>query len=184
MQSESRWIATLLSAAALVAPPAFADAPGWWQRTRDHLADVWQTGSGDIYVPFRTHHLRSAYSREQIDHYQEAPLGFGYGRSKFDGDGDWQGLYAMVYQDSHFKPNYAAGYAYQSFWRPARDWRIGGGATVFLMTRPDILHYTPFPVLLPIGSVAYRNFALEATFVPGAGGAGNVLFVWGRFHLD
>ena len=175
---------TLLSAVALGASPVAAEEPSWFQKGRERLTDIWQTGSSDFYVPLRTHHLRSAYSREQIDRYQEAPLGIGYGRSKFDRDGDLQRVFGMVFQDSHFKPNYTVGYAFEKSWRPAADWRLGGGFTAFVMTRPDIGHYTPFPGVLPFGSVSYKNVSVEATYVPGAGGAGNVVFFWGRFRLD
>lgn len=184
MHRLNRWVVILLSVAALGAAPAFAEEPSWFQKGRNRLADIWQTGASDVYVPFRTYHLRSAYDPAKIHGYQENPFGLGYGRSKFDADGDLQGIYAMGFQDSHYKPNYMAGYAFQSFWRPAADWRIGGGFTAFLMTRPDVGHYTPFPGVLPVGAVGYRKVSIETTYVPGARGVGNVLFFWGRFHLD
>lgn len=183
-RSLHRTFALVLSILALSAAVAHAGDDGLLARTQNRLTDIWVSGASDIYVPFLTHHLRSAYDRERINRYQERPLGFGYGRSKFDPDGDRQGLYAMVYEDSNYKPNYVAGYVYQAHWRPAADWRIGGGFTAFLMMRPDIGHYTPFPAILPVASVAYRDFAIETTFVPGARDAGNVLFFWARLRLE
>lgn len=184
MQRVNRWVLLLSSIAALGVSPAVAEELSWFQKGRNRLADIWQTGSGDLYVPFQTHHLRFAYDRAKIDSYLENTVGLGYGRSKLDRDGDLQGIYAVTFRDSHFKPNYMAGYAFQTFWRPAADWRVGGGFTAFLMMRPDIGHYTPFPGVLPIGSVGYKNLAIEASYIPGAHGAGNVLFFWGRIHLD
>jgi hypothetical protein len=183
-RSPQRTFALVLSILALSATDVHAEEGGLLARAQNRVAGIWQSGASDIYVPFLTHHLRSAYDRERINRYQERPPGFGYGRSTFDADGDRQGLYALAYQDSNYKPNYVAGYVYQTHWRPADDWRIGGGFTAFLMMRPDIGNYTPFPAILPVASVAYRNFAIETTFVPGARDAGNVLFFWGRLRLE
>ena len=179
-----RWLGVMSSAAVLSASPAAAEEPGWFQGVRSKLTDIWQTGSSDILVPLHTHHLRSAYDSSKIDSYQENPYGLGYGRSKLDGDGDLQGVYAMTFQDSDHKPSYMAGYMFQKFWRPAADWRVGGGFTAFVMARSDTWHYTPFPAALPFGSIGYKRLAIEATYVPGGNGYGNVIFIWSRFHLD
>jgi Antimicrobial peptide resistance and lipid A acylation protein PagP len=179
-----RWVVILLLAALAGAAPARADQPSWLDKTRDHVTDIWKTGTTDLYVPIYTYHLRSAYTQQQIDRYQETPYGLGYGRSKFDQDGDWKGLYAIAYQDSHYKPSYQVGYVFQKIWRPAADWRIGGGLTAFLVSRSDTAHYFPIPVILPIGSIGYKNAALEVSFVPGHGdGRGNVLFFSGRYNF-
>ena len=90
----------------------------------------------------------------------------------------------MGFQDSHFKPSYMVGYAHQWLWQPTLDWRMGGGLTAFLMTRADIGHYTPFPGILPMASVGYKAVSVETAFVPGARGAGNLLFFWARIELD
>lgn len=189
MTLAGRWLAAvaklaLLGIAALGAAPALGDGGSWFGAARDRVADVWRHGTDDLYVPLRTHHLRFAYDAEKIRQYDEAPLGIGYGRSKFDRDGDWHGLYVMGFHDSHYKPNYMAGYAYQTFWRPAPDWRLGVGASAFLMTRPDIGHYVPFPGVLPVGSLSYRNFSLETAYLPGGHNIGNILFIWGRYHFE
>lgn len=174
----------MLGAATLAAPAAFAD--GWprLEAARDRVVDVWRTGASDIYVPFLTYHLRFAYDREKINTYDEYPVGLGYGRSKFDADGNWHGLYAIGFQDSHYKPNYMAGYGFQKIWRPAADWRAGAGLTAFLMMRTDIAHYTPFPGVLPVASIGYKSVSLETAYVPGGHNVGNVLFVWGRIRLE
>ncbi|MEO1766507.1 lipid IV(A) palmitoyltransferase PagP [Thiobacter aerophilum] len=173
--------AVLAGLAALSA--AHAEDVSAWARARERLATIWNEGSNDFYLPFHTHHLRFAYSREKIDSYQENPVGFGYGRSLYE-DGVWRGLYAMGFQDSHFKPSYMVGYGQQWLWQPMPEWRVGGGFTTFLMTRADIGHYTPFPGILPMASVGYRQLSVEAAYVPGARGAGNLLFFWARIELD
>lgn len=162
---------------------ALAEDASVFERARDGVMSIWKDGDNEFYLPFQTYHLRSAYDRGKIDHYKENPLGFGFGRSKYE-DGVWHGLYVMGFQDSHFKPSYMAGYVHQWLWQPSKDWRVGGGLTAFLMTRADIGHYTPFPGILPTASIGYKNVSIETTFVPGPHGAGNIFFFWGRIELD
>jgi palmitoyl transferase len=90
----------------------------------------------------------------------------------------------MGFQDSHFKPQWMTGYVWRAVWRPAEDMRLGLGWTAFVMARADIGHYTPFPGILPTASIGYKKLSLETTYVPGARGAGNVLFFWGKWHFD
>jgi palmitoyl transferase len=58
---------------------------------------------------------------------------------------------------------------------------VGAGATVFMMSRQDIFNYIPFPGLLPVGSLGYKNLSLQTSFVPGGDGFGNVLFTWAKW---
>lgn len=163
--------------------PVVANDKPLFERASDGIASIWRDGANDFYLPFHTHHLRSAYDREKIDSYQENPVGFGFGRSLYE-EGLWRGVYAMAFQDSHFKPSYMLGYGHQWLWQPARDFRVGGGLTAFVMMRADIGHYTPFPGLLPTASIGYKAFSIETTYVPGGRGAGNILFFWSRIELD
>jgi hypothetical protein len=180
-----RWLArsTFVLVAVVTTPLAWADEPSVFEKAHDGLVDIWQTGSNDLYLPFHTYHMRFAYDQAKIDSYQENPPGIGFGRSKFRSNGDWHGIYAMGFQDSHFKPSYMVGYAYQRFWHPATDWRVGGGLTAFVMTRADIAHYTPFPGVLPMASIGYKHVSVETAYVPGKQGAGNILFFWGRIEF-
>jgi palmitoyl transferase len=174
----------LLLVGLVILRPTWADEePSWTDSVKERLSDTWNNGHHELYVPVYTHHLRFAYTQEKIDSYQENPYGIGYGRGKFI-NGNWNGLYAMGFQDSHYKPSYMAGYAWQTYWRPAEDFRVGAGYTVFLMTRADIGDYTPFPGILPVASVGYKNLALETAYVPGGQGNGNVLFFWGRYQFN
>lgn len=174
--------ATLLPAilAGCVSMPAHA---GWLGTAADGLVSIYQDGNTEVYLPFHTYHLRSAYTPEKIRSFQENPPGFGIGRGRFDADGDWQGIYAMGFQDSHFKPEWMVGYGYKTFWRPDDDWRLGIGYTAFLMTRTDIAHYTPFPGILPVASVSYRRLSVETAYVPGGNGFGNIFFFWAKYDL-
>lgn len=155
----------------------------WYERLWAPVAHVYDNGQWELYLPLHTHHLRSAYSQEQIDSYQETPYGFGFGRGLYNESGNWEGLFAMGFQDSHFKPSYTAGYGWKAIWHPSEDTRLGLGYIAGLMTREDVAGYFPFPVVLPVASLAYKNLSLETTFVPGAAGAGNIFFIWAKWEL-
>lgn len=70
------------------------------------MANAYNNGALEFYLPLKTYHSRSTYSQEQIDSYQENPLGFGIGRGLYNEKGNWEGVFAMAFQDSHFKPSY------------------------------------------------------------------------------
>ena len=166
----------------VTAKPSAADK-SWFSRVWDPISNAYNNGDWEIYLPLHTHHLRSKYTAEKIATYQENPPGFGFGRGSYDEKGNWDGVYAMGFQDSHFKPMYIAGYGWKAIWRPAEDWRLGLGYTAGLMSRADMLGYVPFPIVLPMASLAYKNLSLETTFVPGAAGAGNIFFIWAKWEL-
>ena len=172
----------MASAGAYPAAPAEPPKP-WYNRAWDTLTAPYDKGTLEFYLPLHTHHLRSKYSEEQIDSYQETPYGLGIGKGFYNEKGNWEGVYAMAFQDSHYKPMYSVGYGWKATWRPSEDTRVGLGYTLGLMARTDIMHYVPFPVLLPMASVAYKNFNLEGTFVPGGEGNGNIFFIWAKWEL-
>jgi hypothetical protein len=155
----------------------------WLEQSWDTVADTYTNGKSELYLPLHTHHMRSSYSRAKIDSFNEDPLGIGYGRGKFDEKGNWRGVYIMEFQDSHYKPQWMAGYNWQAIWGDKSGWHTGLGFTAFLMARADMAKYTPFPGILPTASVGYKNFSLESTYVPGANGAGNILFLWGKWEF-
>jgi palmitoyl transferase len=170
----------LVVAAALSGvPPAYAGEPdGWLARARNELVETWQEGTPELYLPLHTQHLRGYYTREKIDSYQETPWGFGYGHGRFDARGNWHGVYAMGFQDSHYKPEWLLGYGWKTYWTLGAGLELGLGYTAGLTTRSDIGHYTPVPLVLPIGSLDYHGVSLETTYVPGGKGYGNIFFFW------
>lgn len=145
------------------------------------LATTWNDGGDDVYLPFYAYHLPFAYTQEKRDSFNEDALGLGYGRSRYDDKGNWHGLYAMGFRDSHGKFEPFGGYGYQWMWGEREGLHAGIGYTVFVTARSDYGHYTPFPGVLPIASVNYRRAALNMAYVPGGKGNGNVLFLWSRF---
>lgn len=123
------------------------------------------------------------YSAEKIRSFNERAWGGGYGRSIYDEDGDWQGLYGMAFLDSHSKVQPIAGYGFLKIGRVSENFRLGAGYTVFLTSRQDIMHYIPFPGVLPLVSAGYKDAMLYATYIPGGKGNGNVLFMFGRWSF-
>ncbi|MDQ8032111.1 lipid IV(A) palmitoyltransferase PagP [Bordetella genomosp. 1] len=171
------WICLLVPASA----GACDVSVGWMQRACNRIDQIWTTGDNDLYVTGWAWHNRSMYSAKKIREFNEAALGGGYGRSIFDEDGDWQGLYAMAFLDSHSRPQPIAGYGFLKIARVSQNWRLGAGYTAFLTAREDIMSYIPFPGVLPLVSAGYRDAMLFATYIPGKEGTGNVLFVFGKW---
>ena len=145
----------------------------------DPVAQAYDKGALELYLPLVTYHVRSSYTKEQIDSYNERPLGLGVGRGYYNEKGNWEGVYFIGFQDSHSKPEYHLGYGWKTFWYPASDLRVGLGFTAFVFTRSDIAHYTPLPGILPLAMVGYKNFSLETSYVPGS----NVFFLYGKWEF-
>ena len=150
-------------------------------RACQHITDTWQQGGNDRYIPFHSYHLRSAYTEEKVDSFQEDAWGLGYGRSRYDESGNWDGLYAMAFPDSHGKLEPILGYGHQWIWGERAGLHAGLGYTAFLTARADVDHYLPIPGILPIASVSYREASVNTAFVPGGSGYGNIFFFWTKF---
>lgn len=181
-RSWSRTLLVLFSACcAMSASASCPDRATFSGNVCHRLSDTWQEGQGELLLPFHTHHLPFAYSKEKIDSFVEDTWGVGYGRSRYDERGNWHSLYAMGFRDSHGKFEPVVGYGYQWTWGDPKRAYAGVGYTVLLTARSDIGHYAPIPGILPIASVGYGRGALSMTYVPGGNGNGNVLFFWGRF---
>lgn len=148
--------------------------------------DKWEramAGQDDLYLPMYTWHNRSFYDREKINSFNENPWGIGFGKSYKDENRNWHGFYAMAFSDSHYKVEPIAGYGYTKNWYK-NDFSLGAGYTVFLTARSDIKNYLPFPAILPLVSVSYKNFSLMGTYLPGSHNNGNIAFIWGRYQFE
>lgn len=153
-----------------------------WQAAKDEVGSIWAADGLDLYLPVNTWHNRARYSAEKIATYNENPWGIGFGKSRYDQDGDWHALYAMAFLESHNDVEPIVGYAFQKIWRPGGGLRLGAGFTAGITVRPDY-DYVPIPVLLPLVSVEYGRLAVQSTYVPGGNGNGNILFTWLRWQM-
>jgi palmitoyl transferase len=154
------------------------------KRVCNRLNQIWNEGKTDLYITGYAWHNRYTYRPEKIKEFNEFAWGGGLGKGFYDEDGDWHGLVAVAFKDSHNKVEPAAGYAFLKIARLNEDWRIGAGYFVLITARPDVLHGIPFPGAAPWISLIYRKTSLSASYLPGAQGAGNVLFIFGRHTLD
>ena len=176
----------VLSGLLLVAASAQAlecgSSDSWLDKGCRRSTQVLNEGETDVYATGYAYHLRSMYSAEKIKSFNERAWGGGVGKSLYDEDGDWHGVYAMAFLDSHKDIEPTAGYAYQKMVPVAGEWKVGGGFTAFLTSRTDTLKGLPVPLVLPLASLQYRKSALMASFMPGPKGNGNVFFLFGRIH--
>ncbi len=144
---------------------------------------TWTKGNNELYVSGFAWHNRFYYDKNRIHRYNEAALGGGLGKSFYDEKGDWHGLFAFGFLDSHkyFEP--AVGYAFLKVLHVTENAHIGVGYTALVTQRPDILHGIPFPGALPWVSIGYRRASISATYIPGSRNVGNVLYVVGKWLL-
>ena len=146
------------------------------------MRDTWREGDIEAYVPFWSYHLPFAYTPEQRTQYVEYPAGFGLGKGRYNNSGNWEGIYAMGFRDSHGDPSYMVGYGWIPTWNIGRsEVKAGIGLTGFFMSRRDYFGGIPFPGVLPIASIGYKNLSAQAAYIPGGQGYGNVLFMWGKW---
>lgn len=158
--------------------------PSWARHFCMRLNQVWTQGSMELYLTGYAWHNRYTYSPEKVHEYNELAYGGGLGKGFYDEDGDWHGLAAFAFLDSHKNVEPVVGYAFLKMAHLNDNFRVGAGWSVLVTARPDIFNNIPFPGVLPWVSVGYRRATLMATYIPGAEGAGNVLFILGKLTFD
>ena len=166
-----------LSRASAQEEPACSSSSGWIKSTCLRMHQIWTEGDNELYLPAYAWHNRYTYSQEKINTYNENPWGGGLGKSFYDEQGDWHGLYAFAFLDSHKNVEPIVGYAFLKVLHINENTRAGAGFGVLVTARRDIFHNIPFPGALPWVSFNYRKASLSATYIPGSSGAGNVLFL-------
>jgi palmitoyl transferase len=150
-------------------------------------ANAWNGDSWDLYLPGYIHHGSGTYSPEKLATLNSSAWGGGIGKRYVDENNRTHFIYTAVYQDSHYKPEYFAGYGWLAHWKPWDDagLRLGGGFTATVTLKSSYSSYAiPVPVLLPIAEIAWDKFSIMGLYVPrisSNGGNGDVLLVWGRY---
>jgi len=160
-----------------------SSSPRWFKASCLRLHQVWTEGDNELYLPAYAWHNRYTYDPRKIPRYNENPWGGGLGKSFYDEDGDWHGLYAFAFLDSHKNVEPVVGYAFLKELHFNENTRAGAGFGLLVTARPDIFHNIPFPGALPWVSFGYRKASLSMTYVPGSKNAGNVLFVILKYVL-
>ena len=151
--------------------------PNIFKKTANLMNAILKDGKNELYIPSYAWHNRYLYSKEKIQTYNENPWGGGLGKSYYDASGDWHGLYAFAFLDSHKNVEPILGYAFLKILKITDNTNIGGGYAILATARPDINHGIPFPGALPWASVSHKKVSFVATYIPGARGVGNVLFL-------
>jgi palmitoyl transferase len=157
--------------------------PSSWEQIKNRLNQIWTQGHGDLYVPLYAWHNRWTYTPDKLSNYNENPWGTGMGKGIWDEHGNWQGLYAIVFLDSHKNVQPMGGYGYLLTYHPTEDSGLGIGFTAMMTARPDILNNWPFPGALPLASIHYKNVMVMGAYVPGGENIGNVLFLMAKITL-
>lgn len=142
---------------------------------------IWYDGSNELYFSGYAWHNRYTYRPEKIQRYNELAWGGGIGKGVYGPKNDWQGIYAIAFLDSHKNVEPAIGYAYLKVAHFTPNLIAGIGYSVLVTMREDINHGYPFPGILPWTAITYRKISLCATYIPGAAGAGNVLYVVAKY---
>ena len=157
---------------------------GVWHKTCQTLNKIWTEGRADLYVPFYAWHNRFTYTADKLAQYNELPWGMGLGKGRWDARNNWQGLYGMMFLDSHKNVQPMGGYGYLLTYHPTENTGIGLGFTAMVTARPDILNNIPFPAALPLASMHYKRLMVIGAYVPGGTNIGNVLFMMAKLTLE
>lgn len=155
----------------------------WIEAVCTRLHQLWTEGDLELYGSGYAWHNRYTYTAHKVKSYNEFAAGGGLGKGFFDEDGDWHGLTAIAFLDSHKNLEPAAGYVFLKMIYPTEHIHLGGGYTILATSRPDIFNGIPFAGVLPIATVSYDRATVMATYIPGSRGAGNVLYIFGKWTL-
>lgn len=158
--------------------------PSWFKRAGHRLTQIWTEGTTELYLSGYAWHNRYTYSAAKIKKYNELAWGGGLGKGFYDEDGDWHALSAIAFLDSHKNLEPAAGYTFLKIARIGENIRLGGGYSILITARPDLYHNRPFPGILPWASITYKQATLSTTYIPGSKGAGNVLYILGKWTFN
>ena len=156
----------------------------FWDQCKARLFQIWYQGKTDLYVTNYAWHNRYTYSHEKLSTYNELPWGGGIGKGLWDEHGNWHGLYAITFLDSHKNVQPMGGYGHLWVLHPSENTGIGLGFTLMVTARPDILHNAPFPGALPLLSLHYKQLMIIGAYVPGSENIGNVLFVMTKITFN
>ncbi len=183
------WRATVLPLAALACAGAQAADASWWQQAQDQIGIIYREGETDLYVPGYIHHGRNSYTTERLTELNEKNAwGLGLGKTVRNARGNEESIYLLGVNDSHYKMQWMAGYAYQ--WSaPVAHTPLEAsvGLTAQLMSRHDYFGAIPFPLALPLASIGTRGNRLMVSYVPRLSknkNSGDVLFFFVRLRLD
>lgn len=166
--------------------PSCAKLPTLLKKACQRLKQVWNEGDNEAYLTLYAWHNRYTYTRANRlnKSYNEQAWGGGFGKGLYDEKGDWHGLYAFAFLDSHKNIQPVTGYAFLKTAHLNDHTRVGIGYSLLLTMRPDIFNGYPFPGAAPWVGFSYRQATIAAVYIPGKTNIGNVLFVYAKWTFD
>jgi len=107
-------LAVLASRSPIASADSFGDTFAYkLERSRSALYD----GRWDVYLTGYAWHAPYAYSKEKRDELNDAALGGGLGAPLSMRTATPTHSNGMIFRDSHYKPQYTAGYAWMTYGR-------------------------------------------------------------------
>jgi palmitoyl transferase len=173
----------------LSAPAAAAECSDLWDWLNKgcrRLVDTYQKGGNELIVSGYAWHTPWTWTAEKRAEENSNAWGGGLARTVERENGDTDSVYALVFSDSHRKPEYNVGYAWSTYWGARDGLQAGLGYTALLVARNDIFNGWPFPAVLPLISARYQKLTVMGTFIPTLGGVnnGSVLYIVGKIGFD
>jgi palmitoyl transferase len=173
--------------AAVIARPAIAmsceDLGELLARGCRRIADTYERGENGILLSGYSWHLPSTWTPERRTELNANAWGGGLVKTVEDADGDSHSVFVLAFKDSHSHVEWNVGYEHSTYWGPRDGLQPGIGYTAMVVQRPDLAGGVPFPVLLPLGSLRYRDATFFATYIPTLNGGinhGSTIFMFGR----
>jgi palmitoyl transferase len=149
--------------------------------------DTYEKGGNVLLVSGYAWHTPWTWTAEKRAEENENAWGGGWGRMVEHPNGDTETVYALVFSDSHSKPQYNLGYASNTYWGQRDSIQAGLGYTALIVARTDIANGFPFPAVLPLASLRYSKVTLFSTYIPNFGGGvnnGSVFYIFGMIGLQ
>lgn len=166
--------------------PASEDA-SWWSQSKSKTKHILDDGSLSMMLSGYARHGRNTYTPERIKELNEKAWGLGFSKAIRNAKDNEESLYGVAISDSHFSPQFMAGYAYQWMRPLSEKYEAGLGVTALLISRRDYFSGAPFPGFLPVASIGTRSSKLMASYIPRISqnkGNGDVLLLFVRFDLN
>jgi palmitoyl transferase len=160
---------------------------GWWDQAKAGSMNIVDHGALSIILSGYARHGRNTYTAERIAELNENAWGLGFSKAVRNQKDNEDSLFGLAISDSHFKPQFMAGYAHQWMQPIGGNFEAGVGYTALLISRTDYFSGIPFPGVLPVASIGTRNSKLMAAYIPRLSqnkGNGDVLLLFLRLDLN
>ena len=146
---------------------------------------AWRHGDWDLYISGYAYHLPGYYTAARRAKLNANEWGGGLGRSIDDRKGNRHQVFFLAAQDSHYKPQYFAGYSWLHPFFPDSPAQLDFGISAFLFSRVDVADGVPLPGLLPFLSVGTKRVQLIVLYVPPVGQeiGGQTVYFYSRIQL-